>query len=75
MHRCRFLVIMPKLPGTSAGISKLSQPFETMKRADLGIGLSIWRSIECFAGTLEGVGQLPTDIVRNLERFQRYGNK
>jgi hypothetical protein len=48
MRRCRFHVIMPNVPGLSADISKLSQPFETMKRADLSIGLSIWRSIECW---------------------------
>ena len=49
MHRCRFHVIMPNVPGTSAGFSKPSQPFESMKPADLSIGLSIWRSIECWA--------------------------
>jgi hypothetical protein len=48
MRRCRFLVIMPNVPGTSAGFSKLSQPFERMKLSDLSIGLSIWRSIECW---------------------------
>jgi hypothetical protein len=48
MRRCRFHVIMPNVPGTSADFSKLSQPFERMKLADLSIGLSIWRSIECW---------------------------
>ena len=48
MRRCRFHVIMPNVPGTSAGISKLSQPFETMKLAELSVGLAIWRSIECW---------------------------
>ena len=46
MRRCRFHVIMPKVPGTSAGFSKLSRPFEMMRLAELSIGLSIWRSIE-----------------------------
>jgi hypothetical protein len=48
MRRCRFRVIMPNVPGTSAGFSKLSQPFVRMKLAGLRIGLSIWRSIECW---------------------------
>ena len=39
MHRCRFHVIMPNVPGTSAGFSKLSQPFETMRLAELSVGL------------------------------------
>ena len=46
MRRCRFRVIMANVPGTSADISKLSQPFERMKLAELSVGLSIWRSIE-----------------------------
>jgi hypothetical protein len=48
MRRCRFHVIMPTVPGTSADFSKLSQLFERMKLADLSIGLSIWRSTECW---------------------------
>jgi hypothetical protein len=42
MRRCRFHVIMPNVPGTSASFSKLSQPLERMKLAELSIGLSIW---------------------------------
>ena len=34
MRRCRFHVIMPNVPGTPAGFSKLSQPFERMKLAE-----------------------------------------
>jgi hypothetical protein len=41
MRCCRFHVIMPNVPGTSADFSKLSQPFERMKLADLSIGRSI----------------------------------
>jgi hypothetical protein len=48
MRRCRSHVIMPNVPDISAGISKLSQLFETMKLAVLSVGLSTWRSIACW---------------------------
>ena len=51
MRRCRFHVIMPTVPGISAGISKLFQRFVTTSLAGLSVGLSIWRSIKC--GTID----------------------
>ena len=81
MRRCRFHVIMPTVTGTSADFSKLSQLFESMKLADLGIGLSIWCStrmlgyrhrLKCayasraaFAYRIEPYRYLPNQLGRN----------
>lgn len=37
MRRCRFHVMILNVRDTAAGFSKLSQPFETLKLADLNV--------------------------------------